>query len=70
MKSITMNYGLSPNSAKQLNINNFILDLRYNPGGEMECVQLLADILVPADRLESPFAFLQYNESKVPRTVT
>lgn len=49
---------------KQLNINNFILDLRYNPGGEMECVQLLADILVPADRLESPFAFLQYNDKQ------
>ncbi len=48
---------------KQLNINNFILDLRYNSGGEMECVQLLADILVPADRLESPFAFLQYNDT-------
>ena len=49
---------------KQLNINNFILDLRYNSGGEMECVQLLADILVPADRLESPFAFLQYNDKQ------
>ena len=30
----------------------------------MECVQLLADILVPADKLESPFAFLQYNDKQ------
>lgn len=49
---------------KQLDINNFVLDLRYNPGGEMECVQLLADILVPADKLDSPLAFLQYNNKQ------
>ena len=49
---------------QQFGINNFILDLRYNPGGEMECVQLLADMLVPADKLESPFAFLQYNDKQ------
>lgn len=30
----------------------------------MECVQLLADMLVPADKLESPFAFLQYNDKQ------
>lgn len=49
---------------KQAGINDFILDLRYNRGGEMECVQLLADILVPADKLESPLAFLQYNKKQ------
>lgn len=48
----------------QEGIDNFVLDLRYNAGGEMECVQLLADILVPADKLESPFAFLQYNDKQ------
>jgi len=52
---------------QQFGINNFILDLRYNPGGEMECVQLLADMLVPADKLESPFAFLQYNDKQSSR---
>lgn len=49
---------------KQRGINNLVLDFRYNSGGEMECVQLLADILVPADKLESPFAFLQYNDKQ------
>ena len=45
---------------KQRGINNLVLDFRYNSGGEMECVQLLADILVPADK----FAFLQYNDKQ------
>lgn len=52
---------------KQEDINNFVLDLRYNAGGEMECVQLLADMLVPADKLESPLAFLQYNNKQSAR---
>lgn len=51
----------------QAGIDDFVLDLRYNAGGEMECVQLLADILVPADKLESPFAFLQYNDKQSAR---
>ena len=41
---------------KDKDITDLVLDLRYNAGGEMECVQLLADILVPADKLNSPFA--------------
>lgn len=49
---------------KEAGVNNFILDLRYNPGGEMECVQLLGDILAPADKLDSPLAFLQYNNKQ------
>ncbi len=54
-------------TCKQYGINNFVLDLRYNAGGEMECAQLLADMLVPADKLESPFAFLQYNDKQSAR---
>lgn len=49
---------------KSAGVNNFVLDLRYNAGGEMECVQLLGDILVPADKLESPLAYLQYNDKQ------
>lgn len=51
-------------SCQQAGVNNFVLDLRYNAGGEMECVQLLADLLVPADKLDSPFAFLQYSDKQ------
>lgn len=49
---------------KQAGVNNFVLDLRYNAGGDMECVQLLGDIVVPADKLESPLAFLKYNDKQ------
>ncbi|MEY8723014.1 S41 family peptidase [Bacteroides stercorirosoris] len=49
---------------KEKGVTDFILDLRYNDGGEMECVQLLADILVPADKLGSPFASLVYSQKR------
>lgn len=55
---------------KQRGINNLVLDFRYNSGGEMECVQLLADILVPADKLESPLLSCNIMISKAPKTVT
>ncbi|MCD8183614.1 MAG: S41 family peptidase [Bacteroides sp.] len=54
-------------NCKSAGVDNFVLDLRYNAGGEMECVQLLADILVPADKLESPLAYLQYNDKQSAR---
>ncbi len=49
---------------KEKGVTDFILDLRYNDGGEMECVQLLADILAPADKLGSPFASLVYSQKR------
>lgn len=52
---------------KQRGINNLVLDFRYNSGGEMECVQLLADILVPADKLESPLLSCNIMISKAPK---
>lgn len=51
----------------QAGVNRFVLDLRYNAGGEMDCVQLLASMLVPADKLGSSFAFLQYNDKQSSR---
>ncbi|WP_368164817.1 S41 family peptidase, partial [Bacteroides cellulosilyticus] len=49
---------------KDKEITDLVIDLRYNAGGEMECVQLLADILVPADKLNSPFASLEYSQKR------
>ena len=46
-------------------INEFILDLRYNSGGEMECAQLLSTMLAPADRMNSSWAILKYNDKQV-----
>ena len=66
-KHITMNCVLSPSNASNSALITLYSISRYNPGGEMECVQLLADMLVPADKLESPFAFLQYNDKQSSR---
>lgn len=55
---------------KEKGVTDFILDLRYNDGGEMECVQLLADILVPADKLGSPFASLVYSQKRQYKTMS
>lgn len=46
-------------------VNEFILDLRYNTGGEMECAQLLSTLLAPADRMNSPWSILKYNSNQV-----
>lgn len=49
---------------KENNVTDFILDLRYNEGGDMESMQLLASILAPANKLGSPLASLVYSEKK------
>ncbi len=54
-------------TCKQSGVNQLVLDLRYNPGGELKCVQLLASMLVPAEKLGSPLAFLQYNDKQSAR---
>lgn len=46
---------------KENNVKDLILDLRYNAGGETDCVQLLATLLAPADKLGSTLASLQHN---------
>lgn len=50
---------------KEAGVNEFVLDLRYNSGGEMECAQLLSTMLAPADRMNSPWAILKYNSRQV-----
>lgn len=50
---------------KASGVNEFILDLRYNSGGEMECAQLLSTLLAPADRMNSPWAILKFNNKQV-----
>ena len=50
---------------KENNVKEFVLDLRYNAGGEMDCVQLLATILAPADKLGSTLASLEYSQKQM-----
>lgn len=43
-------------------VTQFILDLRYNTGGSLECVQLLNTLLAPSGALNTPMASLTYND--------
>ena len=46
---------------KAQGVNEFVLDLRYNPGGLATCAQLLTSFLAPADALFKTFCSLDYN---------
>ena len=48
-------------------IDEFVLDLRYNPGGHITSAILLCAILAPASALEKPFFYLQYNDKMSPK---
>lgn len=45
-------------------VSEFVLDLRYNGGGELYCSQILSSLLVRSDKLGSEFGHLVYNSSK------
>ncbi len=48
-------------------VNEFVLDLRYNNGGYMSCAQLLASILAPSSTLGSEMGYLGFNNRINPR---
>ncbi len=52
------------------NIHRVILDLRYNKGGSIDCVQLLSTILVPSFYLGETMAFLEYNDKNTAKDAT
>lgn len=41
--------------------DDFILDLRYNPGGYLTCAQLMTTMLAPSSALDKEFCSLQFN---------
>lgn len=49
------------------NINQLILDLRYNNGGSLGSAQLLCTILAPSDKLGSQLGYLEFNKKITPR---
>lgn len=49
---------------------DFILDLRYNPGGYLSCATDLASLLAPASALGRTFCTLRYNDITEPRETT
>lgn len=52
------------------NIDDFILDLRYNQGGYLSCSQVLASLLAPADQLGQPYCTLTFNDLNTRRDTT
>lgn len=51
-------------------VQTVILDLRYNAGGSLDCVQLLGTILTSAERLGKPMAYLEYNDKNRDKDAT
>lgn len=47
---------------KSRDVNEFVLDLRYNGGGLVNCAQLLASLLVRESALGSPLCIMEYND--------
>lgn len=43
-------------------VNEFVLDLRYNNGGYISCAQLLSTILAPASCIGKELGYLQFND--------
>lgn len=51
-------------------VKHVILDLRYNAGGSLDCVQLLGTILTSSARLNEPMAYLEYNDKNRDKDAT
>ena len=47
----------------------FILDLRYNNGGYLQCAQALGSLLAPASAMGKDFVNLTFNEKASPQTI-
>lgn len=60
MRSIFANF-------KKAEVDDFILDLRYNPGGYLSCAQVLASLLTPEQAFGKIFCTLKFNENNASR---
>lgn len=55
------------NRFKAEGVTDFILDLRYNQGGEMGAAQLLATILAPQSAIGKKMGYMEYNNQFDPQ---
>ena len=55
---------------KNANPDEFILDLRYNPGGYDICAQTLLSLLIPTEHLGKTLFYEQFNNKRDPQTRT
>lgn len=58
------------NKLAQKNIHKVILDLRYNKGGSIDCVQLLSTIFAPSNYLNQTMAFVEFNDKNTAKDTT
>ena len=49
--------------------NALILDLRYNSGGYLQCVQVLGSLIAPTSALGKNFLTLTFNDKTIPQTI-
>lgn len=49
--------------------NALILDLRYNSGGYLQCVQMLGSLIAPTSALGKNFLTLTFNDKTIPQTI-
>lgn len=52
---------------KSQNVDEFILDLRYNGGGLFNCAELLASLLAPKESLGKTFCINEFNDKNTDR---
>lgn len=50
-------------------VNEFILDLRYNNGGMLSCAELMCALLAPANKLGQALGHLEFNNRVQPKNV-
>lgn len=50
-------------------VNEFILDLRYNNGGMLSCAELMCTLLAPANKLGQVLGYLEFNNRVQPKNV-
>ncbi|MCO7114117.1 S41 family peptidase [Bacteroides uniformis] len=50
-------------------VNEFILDLRYNNGGLLSCAELLCTMLAPSSALGQELGYLEFNNRFNPQIV-
>lgn len=58
------------NTFKSGNLDEVVLDLRYNTGGSLESAQLLANILVPQEAIGKTMCHLKFNDKQSSRNET
>ncbi|NDW12723.1 peptidase S41 [Bacteroides sp. 214] len=58
------------NEFKANNVSEFILDLRYNPGGNIPPAQLICTMLIPEEIIAKEMCYVEYNDQNTELSYT